>query len=277
MSRAGMGMGGRLWAVTDWRSRAVLRRNALVYFRNWRTAFFPPAMEPVIFFLAFGLGLGGYVGVLQYEDQSVPYATWVAPGLLAYTAFGTPFFEGLYSAYVRMFYQKTWDGILATQVELPHIVWGEILWSGFRGMMNSTIVAAVLCGFHFAGLIDIYWGYLVFVPPIAFFSGCAFGAFGMMFTALVPAIDHMNYPVFLIGIPLGLISNTYFPVQSDTAWLHAIIQLNPVYHLAEMFRSLLLSSQLGPHAAWVFGLTVVYLALLSLVSQRLLTRRVLGS
>lgn len=267
----------RLWAVTDWRSRAVLRRNALVYFRNWRTAFFPPAMEPVIFFLAFGLGLGGYVGVLTYEDQSVPYATWVAPGLLAYTAFGTPFFEGLYGAYVRMFYQKTWDGILATQIEMPHIVWGEILWTGFRGMMNSAIVAAVLGSFHAAGLIDLHWGFLLAAPPIAFFCGCAFGAFGLMFTSVVPAIDHMNYPVFLIGIPLGLISNTYFPVQSDLPVLNAVIQLNPVYHLSETFRSLLLTGQLGPHAAWLVGLTLGYLALLSLLTQRVLTRRVLGS
>ncbi|MCA9629329.1 MAG: hypothetical protein KC766_16760, partial [Myxococcales bacterium] len=119
----------RYWLeVLDWRSLAVLRRNALVYLRNWRTAFFPPAMEPVVFFLAFGLGLRGYVGDLNYRGATISYATYVAPGLIAYTAFGTPFYESLYSAYVRMFYQKTWDGILATQVELPHLVWGEILW-----------------------------------------------------------------------------------------------------------------------------------------------------
>ena len=128
-----------LLAVFDWRSIAVLRRNALVYFRNWKTAFFPPAMEPVIFFIAFGIGLGTYVGSLMYDGEEVAYATWVAPGLLAYTAFSTPFFEGLYASYVRMFYQKTWDGILATQVEIHHIVWGEILWAGARGGMNTAI------------------------------------------------------------------------------------------------------------------------------------------
>jgi hypothetical protein len=70
-----------LFAIFDWRSIAVLRRNALVYFRNWKTAFFPPAMEPVIFFVAFGLGLGTYVGSLAYDGTDVPYATWVAPGV----------------------------------------------------------------------------------------------------------------------------------------------------------------------------------------------------
>src|SRR5690606_18081439 len=139
-------------------------------------------------------GLGGYVGYIGFRDASVAYSSWVAPGLLAYTAFGTPFFEGLYSAYVRMFYQKTWDGILATQVEIEHIVWGEILWSGLRGAMNTTLVALVLGVFHGLGAIEIAWPFLLFLPIVAGLVGCVFGAFALLFTAIVPSIDHMNYP-----------------------------------------------------------------------------------
>ena len=53
-----------LAAAFDWRSWAVLRRNALVYVRNWRTAVIPPAMEPVIFFIAFGIGFSFTVGLI---------------------------------------------------------------------------------------------------------------------------------------------------------------------------------------------------------------------
>jgi lipooligosaccharide transport system permease protein len=265
-----------LLSFLDWRSVAVLRRNALVYFRNWKTAFLPPAMEPVIFFVAFGLGLGTYVGSLAYEGSDVPYATWVAPGLLAYTAFSTPFFEGLYASYVRMFYQKTWDGILATQVEIHHIVWGEILWSGARGGMNTAIVATVLGVFQILGLVDLYWGYLLLMPLIAFVVGWTFGAFALIFTAIVPAIDHMNYPVFLIGVPLGLISNTYFPLESDVWWLQIVVQLNPVYELSETARGLLVSGRLDAHALWLAGTAVVFLVICAYVAQRLTKRRVLG-
>jgi lipooligosaccharide transport system permease protein len=263
-------------ALADWRSYSVLRRNALVYFRNWKTAFFPPAMEPVIFFLAFGLGLGGYVGSLMYDDRSVPYATWVAPGLVAYTSFSTPFFEALYSSYVRMFYQKTWDGILATQVELRHIVWGEILWAGVRGMMNAALVAVVLAGFHAAGIVDIRWWFLPMLPLIGCVAGWTFGAFGLIFTALVPAIDHMNYPVFLIGIPLGLVSNTYFPVESDIVALQAIVQLNPVYHLSETCRALLVGGDVAPHALGLALTSGVLLLVCSVLAQRLMRKRLLG-
>ncbi len=265
-----------LLALFDWRSYAVLRRNGLVYLRNWKTAFFPPAMEPVVFFLAFGLGLGGYVGSLAYEGADVPYATWVAPGLIAYTCFSTPFFEGLYSSYVRMFYQKTWDGILATQVELRHIVWGEILWAGARGMMNGALVALVLAGFQAAGVVELRWWYLPLLPFVGCALGWTFAAFALVFTAIVPAIDHMNYPVFLIGVPLGLVSNTYFPIESDSVVLTAVVNVNPVYHLSETFRALLVGGDVAYHAAGLAITGGVFLVVCSLLCQRLMRKRVLG-
>ena len=79
-----------LTAVADWRSWAVFRRNALVFMRNWRTAIIPPAMEPVIFFVAFGVGFSGFIEGLDYRGVEINYATYVAAGLIAYTGFGTP-------------------------------------------------------------------------------------------------------------------------------------------------------------------------------------------
>jgi len=263
--------------AVDWRSWAVFRRNGTVYFRNWRTAFVPPAMEPIIFFLAFGVGLGAYVGSMTVGESDVSYGSYVAPGLLAYTAFSSCYFESLYGSYVRMYYQKTWDGILATQVELHHIVWGEALWAGARGALNTAVVSLVLAGFHVGGYIEIAWWLLPAAPLLAFGFGWAVASFALIFTALVPSIDHMNYPVFLIGIPLGLVSNTYFPVDGLNPVIDVIIQANPVFHLAEVFRS----SLLGGVPDWgnVLGLFAscgVILLVCMAAAQRLTRRRVLG-
>ena len=57
-------------------------------------------MEPVIFFVAFGIGFRGYIEDLSYRGAELNYATYVAAGLIAYTGFGTPYYEALYSAYV---------------------------------------------------------------------------------------------------------------------------------------------------------------------------------
>ena len=265
-----------LTAAADWRSWAVFRRNALVFLRNWRTAIVPPAMEPVIFFVAFGVGFSGYIEGLDYRGTSINYATYVAAGLIAYTGFGTPYYEALYSAYVRMFYQKTWDGLLATQIELPSVVWGEILWGAVRGMVNISIVSIVVAVFDLLGVVDVKAQFLVFMPLLGFVAGCAFASFALIFTAIVPAIDHMNYPVFLIGWPLSLVSNTFFPIEPKNEALWALMQVNPVYQLAECARGLLVLGDPGVHLLGLLGSTLLLLVPSTLLAVRLTRRRVLG-
>lgn len=77
----------------DWRSLAVLRRNTRVFLRNWKTAFLPPALEPVVQMLAFGIGLGAYVGAMQWHGNNVDYPSYMAPGILAQTCFYTSFLK----------------------------------------------------------------------------------------------------------------------------------------------------------------------------------------
>lgn len=260
----------------DWRTRAVFLRHARVYLRNWKTAFLPPAIEPLIFFAAFGLGLQGYVGGLWWQGEKLSYPTYVAPGLIAYTMFGTPYYEALYASYVRMFYQKTWDGILGTQVELCHIVWGELLWAAVRGLANGTVVALTLAALHATGVITLHVAMLPLLLPLGFLTGLAFAALALVFTAIVPSIDHMNYPVFLIGIPLSLLSATYFPVDPPQAWLRVLVELNPLYHFAESCRGLLVRGHPG-HALWKLILTLMpLLALCAAAAHRLLRRRMLS-
>ena len=265
-----------LTAAVHWQSWAVLRRNALVFLRNWRTAVIPPAMEPVIFFVAFGIGFSGYIDDIGYHGAELNYATYVAAGLIAYTGFSTPYYEALYAAYVRMFYQKTWDGILATQVELPSVVWGEILWGAVRGMVNISIVCLVVAAFNALGVVHVKAPFLVFMPLLGFVAGCAFASFALIFTAIVPAIDHMNYPVFLIGWPLSLVSNTFFPIDPQNAILRAVWQLNPVYQLAEAARNLLVFGHPGSHVFGLLVATLIFLLPCTLLAVRLTRRRVLG-
>ena len=130
---------------SDWRTRAVTRRNFLVYLRNWRSAFVPPVLEPLVMFLVFGMGLGAYVGSIVYQGREVPYLEYVAPGILTYTLFTTSFMESLYGSFVRMFYQKTFEGIVGTAVERVNIIWGEMIWAACRRTREWMSAASLPC------------------------------------------------------------------------------------------------------------------------------------
>jgi lipooligosaccharide transport system permease protein len=263
-----------LGAALDWQSRAVTARHLRVYLQNWHTAFLPPALEPVTMLVAFGLGLGGYVASLTWQGRPIEYMTYVAPGLLAYATFMTAIFQSLFGAFIRMRYQRTWEGQLTTQIELAHVIWGEVLWAGLLATMYTAIVGVVLAACHAAGLVTIAVAWLPALLPVSFVAACAFGALGLCFTALLPTIDHMNLPVFLLVLPMGLLSSTYFPLEHPA--LVALNLANPLYHLAQASRGLLLGGPVAVPLAGVTGLSAVMLAVLVPLDLRLLRRRVLG-
>jgi len=263
-----------LAAALEWQSRAVVGRHLRVYLRNWYTAFLPPAMEPLTMLLAFGAGLGGYVMSLTWQGRPVEYMTYVAPGLLAYATFMTAIFQSLFGAFIRMRYQRTWEGQLTTQVELSHVVWGEVLWAGVLSTMYVAIISVVLVALQAAGLIALDLRWLPALWPVSFVAACGFGALGLFFTAIVPTIDHMNLPVFLLVLPMGMLSSTYFPLEHPV--LVALNLINPLYHLAQAFRGALMGGPVAGHLAGVVGLSALLLAILVPLDLRLLRRRVLG-
>jgi lipooligosaccharide transport system permease protein len=263
-----------LGAAADWQSRAVVGRHLRVYVRNWYTAFLPPVLEPVTMLVAFGIGLGGYVASLTWQGHPIAYMTYVAPGLLAYATFMTAIFQSLFGAFIRMRYQRTWEGQLTTQIELTHVIWGEVLWAGLLATMYVVIVAAVLAGFHLGGLVTLRLAWLPAIVPVSFVAACAFGALGLCFTALLPTIDHMNLPVFLLVLPMGLLSSTYFPLEHPV--LVALNVANPLSHLAQAFRGLLIGGPVAAPLAGVAALSTILLLILVPLDLRLLRRRVLG-
>jgi lipooligosaccharide transport system permease protein len=231
-------------------------------------------LEPVTMLVAFGVGLGGYVASLTWQGRPVEYMTYVAPGLLAYATFMTAIFQSLFGAFIRMRYQRTWEGQLTTQIELAHVIWGEVLWAGLLATMYVVLIAGVLALFHVAGLVTLDLVRLPAVLPVSFVAACAFGALGLCFTAMLPTIDHMNLPVFLLVLPMGLLSSTYFPLEHPL--LVALNLANPLYHLAQAFRGLLIGGPVLAPLAGVLVLSGLLLAVLVPLDLRLLRRRVLG-
>ena len=258
-----------------WQSHAVLGRHLRVHLRNWYTATLPPVCEPLIMLLAFGVGLGRQIGTLSWQGAQIDYLHYLAAGILAYTAFMSSFFQSLFAAYIRMHFQKSWEGQLTTQVRLEHVVWGEALWAATLATTYAVLVCVVLAGFGLAGKLSLHWVWLPATIPLLFLAALGFSAIGLYFTAILPSIDHMSLPFFLVIMPIGFASSTYFPLP-DVPWLAAAAQLNPLHHLAEGLRDLLLNGTATWHLAAAFGLCLLLLAVLVPLDMRLLRKRVFG-
>jgi lipooligosaccharide transport system permease protein len=213
------------------RFRHVWIRNVITYRRIWRVNFLVPLLEPAFYILAFGLGFSGLIGAVDYAGLKLPYTHFMAPALVATACMWNAFFETTYASFVRMYYQKTFDGILATPVSLEEIIVAEIVWAASKAAAAVAVMLAVLIPMGFAR----FPGALMCVP-LAFLAGLAFAAIGMFFTGLIPTIDMFNLPIFLFITPMFLFSGTFFPVSGIPDWAGIFTLVFPLYHLVELTR-----------------------------------------
>jgi lipooligosaccharide transport system permease protein len=248
----------RLWKV--W------RRDFDVFMKTYKVNFFPPLLEPIFYLLALGFGLGSIVTSVE----GIRYIQFIAPALVAISIMYGSFFECTYGSFVRMYYQKTFDAIIATPVNVEEVIAGELLWGATRATINSTIVLAVVAAF---GLISS--SLCITVPLVAFFAGLTFSAIGMAFTALAPNIDFFNYPGFLFITPMFLLSGTFFPLEALPPLVQTItLAFLPLAHVVKITRGLILgnvSLSLLLDIAWLAVVTLIFFILsVNLMKKRLI-------
>lgn len=222
------------WPRPQQFSRRVFRvwqRNFEIYKQNWKISFLPPLLEPLLYILAFGVGLAVMVGDFQYAGRSLSYPRFISPALISVAIMYNSFFETTYNSFVRMYYQKTYDALLATPLNLEEIILGEMLWAA-----TKSLIAVVLMGLTIAlfGLFE-YPGALLLIL-LGALGGLCFAALGMICTALVPGIETFNLPIFLGITPMFLFSGTFFPLENLPGWAQGLAQLLPLTHLVSLVR-----------------------------------------
>jgi lipooligosaccharide transport system permease protein len=210
----------------------VWQRNWAVYRQSWKISFIPPLLEPLLYLLAFGVGLSTLVGNIRYQDGEISYVRFIAPALIAITVMNSSFFENTYASFVRMYYQKTFDAMMATPLTVEEIILGEIVWGATKAMIAAAIMMIVI---GFFGL--ICWPEGLLLLPLAFLGGITFGSVGMICTAMVPGIELFNLPVFLFITPMFLFGGTFFPMENLPGWAQTTAVCLPLTHLVDLSRA----------------------------------------
>ncbi len=244
----------------------VWRRNLLTFLRTWKVNFIPPFLEPLLYLLALGLGVGSFIS----EVDGVSYPRFIAPALIAIAVMNAAFFECTYSSYVRMYYQKTFDAMIATPLTIEEVIAGELLWGATRSLIYALLMFPVLLAF---GVIDPFLTLLAI--PFSLLAGLLFSALGMCFTAITPSIETLNYPSFLLITPMFLFSGTFFPLSLLPPPIQTVaFAILPLAHVVLVIRSFTLGNlswAILPSLAWILVVTAILFTLsLYMMKRRLI-------
>jgi lipooligosaccharide transport system permease protein len=142
-------MTGRVPLRISRRFLRVWQRNLKVYQKSWKVSFIPPFLEPLFYLIAFGVGLSGLVRDVHYQGSEISYVRFIAPALIGVSIMYNAFFETTYASFVRMYYQKTFDAMLATPLSLEEVITGEIVWGATKSLIAAAIMMGVISLFGF--------------------------------------------------------------------------------------------------------------------------------
>ena len=212
----------------------VVEANARTYRRVWKGTVVTAFVNPILFLLAMGQGLGTLV---EQGVGAVSYIEFLAPGLLAATAMQTAATESTWPVMAGMKWRKTYHATLATPVRIADLVSGNLAWIAVRILMACAAFGLVTGVLGAAPLER-----MILVLPAGVLTGMAFAAPLIAFTARAKNENRLSSIFRFVIIPMFLFSGTFFPITQLPGWLQPVAYVTPLWHGVDLCRSIALGS-----------------------------------
>ena len=202
-------------------------REWVLFKRLWKSTTFSSIVEPTIYLLAFGFGLGGLIS----EIDGYSYVEYVGTGTVATAVLFASVFAAMFNTFVKREFLKTYDAILATPVDVKEVMTAEAAWLALKAGVygNAPLLVAMAFG------LQPRWGMLV-IPFVAALTGLGFAFLGQWISTVVPSIDSFNYVTSAVVTPLFLLAGTFFPLTNFPPIVQTLAQFNPLYHCVQLVR-----------------------------------------
>ena len=239
----------------------LVLRNYVVYRDAWKL-FLTGFLEPVFYLLSIGIGVGALVHGFEVGGKEVSYATFVAPGMLAASAFNGALLDSTFNVFFKLKYVKLYEQMLATPLTTGDIARGEIAWGQLRGSSYAVMFLLVMLAM---GLIESWWAVLAL--PAVLLIGFAFSAVCMAATTWMRNFQDFD-KITLVQLPLFLFSATFFPVDTYSAPVRWIVECTPLYRGVVLCRELTTGTVSAASAV-----SVVYLLVMGAVGLLVVRRR----
>ena len=206
----------------------VMSREVANFRTYWKGTTFSSVLEPIVYLLAFGLGLGA---TLVDEVEGVPYIQFVGTGMVATAVIFSSALPSMFGTFVKHRFQNTYEAILAAPVDVEELVSAEMLWIAARSAVYGCVPL----------LVTFFWGLdpapgMLLVPIFCFVTALGFSGFGVAMAATVAKIDQFNYVTALFVTPLFLVAGTFFPISGLPEGVQIVAQINPLHQLVELVR-----------------------------------------
>ena len=243
-------------------TKVLVLRNYVVYKSAWKL-FITGFLEPVFYLFSIGIGVGQLIDTFEFHGEAIPYAEFVAPAMLATSAFNGALLDSTFNVFFKLKYEKLYDQMLATPLSTSDIARGEITWGLMRGSIYSAAFLLVMASM---GLTSSWWAVLAL--PATILIAFAFSAVCMAVTTWMTSWQDFD-KITLAQMPLFLFSATFFPVEAyGDGVLRWVVEATPLYRGVVLCRELTTGV-----VTWESAVSVVYLVVMGVLGLLVVRRR----
>lgn len=237
-------------------SRAVLIEYWLVDAkRYWRSVVIVGLVQPLLYVLALGVGLGTVIDRNGTTSLGVPYLAFVAPALLVAAAVQFGADDASYPVLSKFKWERSFHGMAATPLSPAQISDGTLLWITLRQLVNCAVYLAILSLFGATRRWQV-----IFAVPAAALCGLAMAALVAAFSASREN-EGQGFNVLrrFILVPMFLFAGTFYPIDRLPEWARWVAYLTPLWHGTELARG----AALGTSSPGMIAVHIGYLAVLA--------------
>jgi lipooligosaccharide transport system permease protein len=226
-----------------------------LYSRTWRGTIVISVVNPLLFLLGVGVGIGHLVNQGHPATLGgVSYSDFFAPGLLAASAMQTGFVESGGRVTVAAGWSGAYRAAATTPMEPEDILAGHMLFVVFRLLLSTAAFIVVM---ELFGVANGWWGFAIW--PAALLTGMAFAAPIAAWAVTLRQYTRVNSIYRFVLMPMYMFSGTFFALGELPHAVRLAASVLPLTQGVELCRSLSLgdASVAGVAARTVYLLLFV--------------------
>ena len=239
-------------AIMD--SVLMIKRSSMHILRN-RDQLLGTFFQPIMFLVLFASVFGGAIG--QALPPGVSYINFLMAGIIVQTlAFGST------TTAIAICYDLQ-KGIVDRFRSLPMstvaVLNGHTISDLFRNTISTVVmlVAGLVLGFRS----DASFTEWLMIAGIILLFTLAFSWLSAIVGVFAKSVEAVQWLTFIIVFPLTFASTTFVPTKDMNPVLKAFVENQPITHVVEAVRALMLGYPIGNHGwlavAWCIGILAV--------------------
>ncbi|MEB3357380.1 MAG: ABC transporter permease [Synechococcales bacterium] len=180
-------------------------------------------VSPLIYLLAFGLGLGSAIDRAITPPAGANYLEFILPGLVALSSMTISFGGTTFSICGERLYTKTFEEILLLPVHPLALFLGKMLAGVVRGLMTSASVILI------ALVVTGDWSFLSPLFLLVLVLNCAvFAGLGVIVGLNVKSLENVGLLNNFLIVPMSFLGATFFDPQTLPALLKILVYCLPL-------------------------------------------------